>query len=890
MDSRKVPDYLSSSLGEAHKTQHPQEQPPAKSLDLDKVVRLFEDPLTTNLKERHLFVLKKLLKKNQNGFLLRELAGISRVLNVCAEKVNDHPEYLPSLCEALHICGLPFLKEKASDELNYAQDAAEFISHIGFLMRVSHFEVKQKVVECVKSFYGCLGQVELPDGLRSTSAGYRLQLLERSDLPRTLLLSMATLENRPAIKLQLLQTLQTLSCSSDVNCSSILRARGAEMICLHMNEGQPRVQVLSCSLEILWNLLERGRKEEVTAQLSSMECVVSLKEAFSHLMVSASQHSDLQLRNSLLVITTFIAQIPNSPLVESLFAKQLVGCATFPELKSHNSLDQNFRFSYSDEDLKMKKFLLNLLVLMCRDSAALQLYTDELVVLFLLELIKPPAAPSERHWSLVQLEELQLQALGALVSVAPLLLDDYMSCQGNARLLLLLDWCVVAEPHPAGGRGSKQAQKRLCIRALRSVTSLGDEAVNQDLCDQGAIGQLLGVLMEMEASSAGKDIATAEMMSDIQLILSALCEPDMHRKELFGSDGVEMALHFLKKGSSLFYSGLGHNKLLLSTVDCVWSCIVGCYTSEDFFLARGGAALLLDILLTGPRCVHGLVLSTLMDLCDNPNTAFYILRWGGTTGPTAPALLLQLWREEERELGVIRDPHGVISDPQRPISAFQQGNSSLTFPASTQSAVVLEISQNQRANIYSILCCLGFQELRGLSAEDHVTLCIVKGYPDLKVGEVWAEMCRELSLEGVRPISPDREAMSTICRMSEDTANSIAADQNSILEWEQREDVREEKLVYTEIKSHWKQQELTENSWRKYVSKTSNYEILKQEKAQREKQKETTRPKPKQDQAAGRPAQSFMGRVVAVESTGVQGPAGVKLTLARAPVKTEAAA
>ncbi|CAG5889711.1 unnamed protein product [Menidia menidia] len=847
MDSRKVPDYFSSSLGEAHKTQHPQEQPPAKSLDLDKVVRLFEDPLTTNLKERHLFVLKKLLKKNQNGFLLRELAGISRVLNVCAEKVNDHPEYLPSLCEALHICGLPFLKEKASDELNYAQDAAEFISHIGFLMRVSHFEVKQKVVECVKSFYGCLGQVELPDGLRSTSAGYRLQLLERSDLPRTLLLSMATLENRPAIKLQLLQTLQTLSCSSDVNCSSILRARGAEMICLHMNEGQPRVQ-------------------------------------------------------------------------ESLFAKQLVGCATFPELKSHNSLDQNFRFSYSDEDLKMKKFLLNLLVLMCRDSAALQLYTDELVVLFLLELIKPPAAPSERHWSLVQLEELQLQALGALASVAPLLLDDYMSCQGNARLLLLLDWCVVAEPHPAGGRGSKQAQKRLCIRALRSVTSLGDEAVNQDLCDQGAIGQLLGVLMEMEASSAGKDIATVEMMSDIQLILSALCEPDMHRKELFGSDGVEMALHFLKKGSSLFYSGLGHNKLLLSTVDCVWSCIVGCYTSEDFFLARGGAALLLDILLTGPRCVHGLVLSTLMDLCDNPNTAFYILRWGGTTGPTAPALLLQLWREEERELGVIRDPHGVISDPQRPISAFQQGNSSLTFPASTQSAVVLEISQNQRANIYSILCCLGktrpqlpeshswltwdrlllvvltsfagsgFQELRGLSAEDHVTLCIVKGYPDLKVGEVWAEMCRELSLEGVRPISPDREAMSTICRMSEDTANSIAADQNSILEWEQREDVREEKLVYTEIKSHWKQQELTENSWRKYVSKTSNYEILKQEKAKTEKQKETTRPKPKQDQAAGRPAQSFMGRVVAVESTGVQGPAGVKLTLARAPVKTEAAA
>lgn len=51
-------------------------------------------------------------------------------------------------------------------------------------------------------------------GLQPASPGYRLQLLERSDLPQTLLLSMAALENQPAIRLQLLQTLQILSSSS----------------------------------------------------------------------------------------------------------------------------------------------------------------------------------------------------------------------------------------------------------------------------------------------------------------------------------------------------------------------------------------------------------------------------------------------------------------------------------------------------------------------------------------------------------------------------------------------------------------------------------------------------------------------------------------------------
>lgn len=65
----------------------------------------------------------------------------------------------------------------------------------------------------------------------------------------------------------------------------------------------------------------------------------------------------------------------------------------------------------------------------------------------LLTLVKPPATSSERrsgshHWSSVQQEELQLQALATLANVAPLMLDDYMSCQGNTCLLLLLDWCV----------------------------------------------------------------------------------------------------------------------------------------------------------------------------------------------------------------------------------------------------------------------------------------------------------------------------------------------------------------------------------------------------------------------------------------------------------------
>lgn len=44
----------------------------------------------------------------------------------------------------------------------------------------------------------------------------------------------------------------------------------------------------------------------------------SLKEAFSHVLQNASQQSDLQLRNDLLMIITVVAENPNSALTVSL--------------------------------------------------------------------------------------------------------------------------------------------------------------------------------------------------------------------------------------------------------------------------------------------------------------------------------------------------------------------------------------------------------------------------------------------------------------------------------------------------------------------------------------------------------------------------------------------
>lgn len=66
-------------------------------------------------------------------------------------------------------------------------------------------------------------------------------------------------------------------------------------------------------------------------------------------------------------------------------------------------------------------------------------------------------------------------------------------------------------------------------------------------------------------------------------------------------------------------------------------------------------------------------------------------------------------------------------------------------------------------------------------------------------GEVWQEINRELSLEGVRPISSDQEALSTVINVMEDTAKRVTREQISIMEQYEKEELSQEENMYTEV-------------------------------------------------------------------------------------------
>ncbi|NXM37988.1 CFA69 protein, partial [Gymnorhina tibicen] len=824
-----------------------------RSVDLDHVIKLLKGSGSKDLEKEQLKTLKKVVKHFENGLPLKNLAQITEVLNLCAEKVNEQEAFTEPLCELIKLFGLPFQKKKSSDEVNYSVEVSQSIAQLGYLMRVPSSQAKIQICKCIVSFYNMELPGKLLSGYQPTSASYKIQMAEVGGLAETLVLSLALVENQLTEKLWVLKALQHLS-SSGRNCRLMVKAQAPSRLCLYLNGADPSGQLVFRSSDILWNLLENTSKEEVVNQLSSLECVYALKEVFVDLLMHGFRHCDYQLRNDLLVIATLIAENSAAPMIESGFAELLIVLATFTEVKLPNPLVKGFKLSCSYEDFEMKKLLFNVIGILSKDPSAARLLSENHVMPALLYYVKPNQKPGFPDWSAAQYEELQLHAIAVLASVAPALVDKYLSCQANTLLLVFLEWCIGQDPffgqgnsfHGTGGRGNKLAQMRYGLRVLRCVVSLYDDAVNINLCDQGAISQLLDILKYAAKKSKEKETTVLlEVQADTLFILSVLCENDLHRKELFSYEGVAILIPFVKMDPKKLYSGLGHNSLLFSALDCLWSCVIGCYIAEDYFIEKQGIFLLLDLLALKEKNLCNIILGILVEFCDHPKTTLHMSIWRGKRDQTAANLLIQLWRQEELDLGVKRDQYGMIVDIKRPIAtSFQKQQKIAPVPANCPSFAIMEISESMRAKIYSLFSKLGFENLPGLSAKDFVTLAIIQHYIDFKVGEVWSEISAEIK-EEFRPITSDKRTLKVISKVSEDTGRTVVALQTDVLRSQNHHKIQEEEKTYKEIQASRIQREWINKFWEDFLTRTSNYEALKKAKRLQKIARDKSRSKPK---------------------------------------------
>jgi len=71
----------------------------------------------------------------------------------------------------------------------------------------------------------------------------------------------------------------------------------------------------------------------------------------------------------------------------------------------------------------------------------------------------------------------------------------------------------------------------------------------------------------------------------------------------------------------------------------------------------------------------------------------------------------------------------------------------------------------------------------------------------LQLGEVWYEIASELPAEGVRPTTPDREAVEAMTRAALERAKGVAMLQAELLEAEAQQNLHDEKQFYAEVKN-----------------------------------------------------------------------------------------
>lgn len=64
---------------------------------------------------------------------------------------------------------------------------------------------------------------------------------------------------------------------------------------------------------------------------------------------------------------------------------------------------------------------------------------------------------------------------------------------------------------------------------------------------------------------------------------------------------------------------------------------------------------------------------------------------------------------------------------------------------------------------------------------------------------MWEEISKEFQAAGLRPVTPDEEVLSTIHGITEDKARRVAAEQTSILERGEKDDIKEEHVMYSEV-------------------------------------------------------------------------------------------
>ena len=726
-------------------------------------ISLFTHRHSADMHDRQVATVRRLCKLHHDGFYVADLRNLAKLLETMRTLVQDGKEmFVEPLVEMLQICSIPFVKEIASEEYRNFSPLCDTIEELGKLLACTDKRIVLAAGEVLATYAGS------EEGLPAT-VSYHHQVLEHSKVVASVaeaLRSSGDMDRQ--VLLQLLRVLLELSRTKEL-AVQLLEEECLPVVIEALLCGF-KTEIVLFAVETLWNVFELV--PESVARVATPRTVEVLAKGLNELLVEGHRTQDKELRNEILILITYLASEPacHAAFAATGLLETILTTASAVEADSGQSTVKAFVLTSGNEDFEMKRAMINIVCAVASSEVCMEKIAGHPV--FLGALLLHVDSRLEQHvarrkYSRQQARQLQVQVLEALAAIVPNCAELFRDLEGVQIILEFL------------AEESEESLRSASLKTLQNIASL--EGFQEELGGR-ACAMMLSLIKERALHPFG-------IRQSALAVLSQLCRDYPPNQEVVGElQGVDLIVDNLEWTVE---ETTREEPMCLTAVDALWNVCCGNEVNQQLLDMAQGMQALLSLLEDCPHMMKFLLTSCLASLVESSELRNSVYAWRSRHSRRGVIpLLLNLWDNETARIETEEKEHIEVHNVRR------------LREDEMESAQLVEFVTvaNLHTKLHALLSCLEFQVgADTLSTDEQKKLMLTQHYLDDKDATLWRTFSKELSEEGIRPVTPDHRLLEA--RFLADGENEEGLHERLMERDEEQEaqDMRELKTFFARI-------------------------------------------------------------------------------------------
>jgi len=806
----------------------------ASNVTLENAITLITSKYTAERIDRHAAMVRRICSDKSpysEGFYFKDLEVVMNLVEILIKGIEEgKQEYFQALQTLINHCKLDFRKEKSSDENNYVPLLPQFLEKFTPILKfkeeskkdlvlticdfVTFFAAKETQVSAkspakhskssVSSFNktSVSEEIEEPLGVQVRKKGTKyLRALANTTLPEAFVQLLADNVSDPEIAAHSVQAISAISIYAPL--AQKIGELGAlkdlvVVICSTPNFRDPLVNIC---IECIWNILEQSGQDSIET-LAREELILSLQSTINKVITEGYKLSDRKLRNELMIlVTTVVASTHTHPFFLSKeenpvsFLEQLIKYSSYDEVNLTSETPVKPMWGSEPEDLEFKKLLwtcVSRLISTQQEEAVKVIMNSNYLASMLIYLDPFQKNQPIQRWQSAQLKEIQAHALYIIYHILSIIPDHFQQQNGNYCLVHFLNV-------------HQDIQMKLATLKVLEIASQFSE-FKEELSEEGLFDNLLGIVEgDVDYPLSVRELA-------LSIVSNACKDCRKNQKEIRRKGWIEIIKSNIKEIPPTV-SG-EPDQYLLAVLDCLWHAILQNKRSVLHFVDIEGVSTLLDYLDECPEIHRRLVVSCLCKVLTVQRAKSAFTSWNSIKNMSnASQLMVKLYEEEEKRLGVEYEEEGVLKNPERPL-AYNEAKTTKGFERLREALLAgenqseisvirkkqLEVVRKRdlRASIYSCLSLVGF-DVNELEGKERQKMEVIRMYPEFRKGELLLDIKYELETLGIRPITDDRVSLEEWLKESYEKASNTKKNQLMIAKDLKRQEEKSLEEFYQKI-------------------------------------------------------------------------------------------